>query len=141
MGRGNCSLAMPSHHVVVRLSPAREVKRDLAGEPTEDASLEDSSLRATPSSGIDVPAKSDTLSDMKKPVSVAEFTKQFGPITNELAPGESVQVTSYGEVHGRYVREGLRRRRRKFDLGKRLSQEPYSAKVGQQLVDAILSEV
>jgi len=33
---------------------------------------------------------------MKKRASVAEFTKQFGPITNELAPGESLQVTSYG---------------------------------------------
>ena len=33
---------------------------------------------------------------MKKTASVAEFTKQFGPITHELAPGESVQVTSHG---------------------------------------------
>ena len=77
---------------------------------------------------------------MKKTVSVAEFTKQFGPITNDLVPGESVQVTSYGKEHGRYVREGLPRRRRKFDLGKRLAQEEYSAEAGQQLVDSILSE-
>ena len=78
---------------------------------------------------------------MKKTASVAEFTKQFGPITNDLAPGESVQVTSYGKVHGRYVREGMARRRRKFDLGKRLAQEEYSAEAGQQLVDTILAEV
>ena len=77
---------------------------------------------------------------MKKTASVAEFTKQFGPITNDLAPGESVQVTSYGKVHGRYVREGMPRRRRKFDLGKRLAQEEYSAKAGQQLIETILSE-
>jgi len=78
---------------------------------------------------------------MKKTASVAEFTKQFGPITNDLAPGESVQVTSYGKVHSRYVREGMPRRRPKFDLGKRLAQEEYGAEAGQQLVDAILSEV
>ena len=78
---------------------------------------------------------------MKKTASVAEFAKQFGPITNDLAPGESVQVTSYGKVHSRYVREGMPRRRPKFDLGKRLAQEEYGAEAGQQLVDAILSEV
>ena len=77
---------------------------------------------------------------MKKTASVAEFTKQFGPITNELAPGESVQVTSYGKVHGRYVREGTPRRRKKYNLGERLMQEQYSSEVGQRLIDAILSE-
>jgi len=77
---------------------------------------------------------------MKKTASVAEFTKQFGPITNALAPGESVQVTSYGKVHGRYIREGTPERRKKWDLGRRLVQEEYSAAAGQELVDAILSE-
>ena len=77
---------------------------------------------------------------MKKTASVAEFTKQFGPITNELAPGESVQVTSYGKVHGRYVREGMPRRRKKVNLGQRLMREDYSAEAGQRLIEAILSE-
>jgi hypothetical protein len=77
---------------------------------------------------------------MKKTASVAEFTKQFGPITNALAPGESVQVTSYGKVHGRYIREGTLQRREKYDLGQRLAQEEYSVAEGQELVDAILSE-
>jgi hypothetical protein len=77
---------------------------------------------------------------MKKTVSVAEFTKQFGPITNELVPGESVQVTSYGKAHGRYVREGTPQRRSKFDLGKRLAQEKYGPADGQRLIDTILSE-
>jgi len=77
---------------------------------------------------------------MKKTASVAEFTKQFGPITNALAPGESVQVTSYGKVHGRYIREGTPQRRKKCDLGRRLAHEEYSAAEGQELVDAILSE-
>lgn len=77
---------------------------------------------------------------MKKTASVAEFTKQFGPITNALAPGESVQVTSYGKVHGRYIREGTLQRRKKCDLGRRLAQEKYSAAEGQELIDAILSE-
>lgn len=77
---------------------------------------------------------------MKKTVSVAEFTKQFGPITNELVPGDSVQVTSYGKVHGRYVREGSPQRRPKIDLGKRLAQEVYGAELGRQLVDTILSD-
>jgi prepilin-type processing-associated H-X9-DG protein len=35
---------------------------------------------------------------MQKTASVAEFTKQSGPITNALAPGESVLVTSYGKA-------------------------------------------
>lgn len=77
---------------------------------------------------------------MKKTVSVAEFTKQFGPITNDLVPGESVQVTSYGKVHGRYVREGRASRRPKVDLGKRLAQEEYSPKLGRDLIEAILSD-
>ena len=78
---------------------------------------------------------------MKKTASVAEFTKQFGPITSALAPGESVQVTSYGKVHGRYIREGASQRGgRSHDLGQRLAQEEYSVAEGQQLVDAILSE-
>jgi hypothetical protein len=77
---------------------------------------------------------------MKKTVSVAEFTKQFGPITNDLVPGDSVQVTSYGKVHGRYVREGTPQRRRKIDLGKRVAQEEYGAELGRHLVDAILSD-
>jgi hypothetical protein len=77
---------------------------------------------------------------MKKTASVAEFTKQFGPITNALAPGESVAVTSYGKIHGRYVRDGLPRRRRKLDLGKQLAQEEYSEAAGQSLVDMILAE-
>ncbi len=89
---------------------------------------------------LDVATESDNLSDMKKTASVAEFTKQFGPITNRLAPGESVQVTSYGKVHGRYVREGTPRRRRKLDLGKRLAREDYSRETGRQLIAAILSE-
>jgi hypothetical protein len=77
---------------------------------------------------------------MNKTASVAEFTKQFGPITNTLAPGESVQVTSYGKVHGRYIREGAPQRRRNYDMGQRLAQEEYSVAEGQELVDAILSE-
>lgn len=77
---------------------------------------------------------------MKKTVSVAEFTKQFGPITNNLAAGESVAVTSYGRVHGRYVREGAVQRRPKLDLGRRLSREEYPPAVGQQLIDRILAE-
>ncbi len=77
---------------------------------------------------------------MRKTASVAEFTKQFGPITNALAPGESVQVTSYGKVHGRYIREGTPQRRKKCHLGRRLAQEDYSPAEGQKLVDAILSE-
>ncbi len=72
---------------------------------------------------------------------MAEFTKQFGPITNDLAPGESVQVTSYGKVHGYYIREGMPRRRRKLDLGKRLAQEEYPVEAGRQLIQAILSDV
>ena len=77
---------------------------------------------------------------MKKTVSVAEFTKQFGPLTNNLVAGESVAVTSYGRVHGRYVREGAAQRRRKLDLGKRLAQEEYGPEVGQRLIDTILAE-
>jgi len=83
----------------------------------------------------------DNVSDMKKTASVAEFTKQFGPITNALAPGESVQVTSYGQVHGRYIREGIPQRRKKYNLGERLAKEQYSAAAGQDLVKAILSEL
>jgi hypothetical protein len=78
---------------------------------------------------------------MKKTASVAEFTKQFGLITNALAPGESVEVTSYGKVHGRYVREGALRRRHKLDLGARLEREEYPATDGQRLIDAILSDL
>jgi len=77
---------------------------------------------------------------MKKNVSVAEFTKQFGPITNNLVPGESVQVTSYGKVHGRYVRAGSVERRPKFELGRRLKREPYATQDGQRLVESILAE-
>jgi hypothetical protein len=77
---------------------------------------------------------------MKKTASVAEFTKQFGPITNALAPGESVQVTSYGKVHGRYIREGAPQRRQNYDIGRRLAQEEYSLAEGQELLDSILSE-
>jgi len=84
---------------------------------------------------------SDNLSDMKRTASVAQFTKQFGPITNSLAPGESVEVTSYGSVHGRYVREGMPRRRQRFDIGKRLAQEDYPAAAGQRLIDVILAVV
>jgi len=43
---------------------------------------------------------------MKKTVPVAGFTKQFGPLTNDLPAGELVEVTSYGQLHGRYVRDG-----------------------------------
>lgn len=82
---------------------------------------------------------SNTLSDMKKTASVAEFTKQFGPITNALAPGESVEVTSYGKLHGRYVREGVASRRRRFDIGERLAQEEYSEADGQRLVNSVLA--
>lgn len=78
---------------------------------------------------------------MKKTVSVAEFTKQFGPITNDLPAGESVLVTSYGRVHGRYVREGAPERRPKLDLGKRVAQEEYDAEVGGELIDSLLAEV
>ena len=78
---------------------------------------------------------------MKKMVSVAEFTKQSGPITNDLVPGESVQVTSYGKVHGRYVREGTLPRRPKIDLGKRLAQEEYGPELGRQLVQTILADL
>jgi hypothetical protein len=77
---------------------------------------------------------------MKKRASVAEFTKQFGPITNGLAAGESVEVTSYGKVHGRYVREGPVQRRPRFDIGRRLTAEPYSPAAGQALIDAILAD-
>ena len=77
---------------------------------------------------------------MKKTASVAEFTKQFGPITNGLAPGESVEVTSYGKVHGRYVREGLPRRRARFDIGRRLAQEDYPTTDAQRLIDTVLAE-
>jgi len=78
---------------------------------------------------------------MKRTASVAEFTKQFGPITNALAPGESVAVTSYGKVHGRYVREGALHRRQKLDLGSRLAREGYPAEDGQRLIDLVLSEL
>jgi hypothetical protein len=77
---------------------------------------------------------------MKKRASVAEFTKQFGPITNALAAGESVEVTSYGKVHGRYVREGPARRRPCFDIGQRLAAETYSPAAGQALIDSILAD-
>ena len=77
---------------------------------------------------------------MKKRVSVAEFTKQFGPITNDLVPGESVQVTSCGKVHGHYIRDGTPQRRPKIDLGQRLAKEEYGTELGRQLVEAILSE-
>jgi len=77
---------------------------------------------------------------MKKRVSVAEFTKQFGPLTNRLTPGESVEVTSYGKPHGRYVREGAVARRWRFDIGARLAREEYSETDGQRLIDAILAE-
>jgi hypothetical protein len=77
---------------------------------------------------------------MKKTASVAEFTKQFGPLTNALAPGESVAVTSYGKLHGRYVREGVAQRRRRFDIGERLAREEYAAADGQRLIDSILAE-
>lgn len=77
---------------------------------------------------------------MKKTASVAEFTKQFGPITNGLAPGESVEVTSYGKVHGRYVREGLPQRRVRFDIGRRLAQEDYPTTDAQRLIDTVLAE-
>jgi hypothetical protein len=89
---------------------------------------------------VDVGAKSDNLSDMKKAVSVAEFTKRFGPITSSLAAGESVEVTSYGKLHGRYIREGARQRRPKIDLGKRVAQETYDATAGQQLINAIVQD-
>lgn len=79
------------------------------------------------------------MSDMKKRASVAEFTKQFGPLTNGLAPGESVEVTSYGKVHGRYVREGLPQRRARFDIGARLAQEEYSPADGQRFIEDILA--
>ena len=78
---------------------------------------------------------------MKQRASVAEFTKQFGPLTNNLVAGESVAVTSYGRVHGRYVREGAAQRRRKLNLGRRLAQEDYPPEVGQTLVETILAEV
>jgi hypothetical protein len=77
---------------------------------------------------------------MNKTVSVAEFTKQFGPLTNNLAAGESVAVTSYGQVHGRYVREGVAQPRKKVNLGERLAREEYAAEAGQELIDSILRE-
>ncbi len=96
--------------------------------------------RPDPRDTLDRKELSDNLSDMKKTASVAEFTKQFGPITNALAPGESVEVTSYGKVHGRYVREGLPQRRQRLDLGERLAQQEYSEVDGQRLIDSILAE-
>lgn len=75
---------------------------------------------------------------MKKTVSVAEFTKRFGPITNTLAAGQSVVVTSYGKLHGRYIREGVRQRRPKLDISKQLAREAYDATAGQQLISAII---
>lgn len=71
---------------------------------------------------------------------MAEFTKQFGPLTNNLAAGESVAVTSYGQVHGRYVREGSARRRPRLSLRLHLNRAEYPPKVGQQLIDRILAE-
>lgn len=77
---------------------------------------------------------------MQKTVPVAEFIRHFRRITNDLVPGESVQVTSCGKVHGRYIRQGTPRRGAKIDLGKRLAQEKYSPSVGQHLIDTILTE-
>lgn len=77
---------------------------------------------------------------MNKKVSVAEFSKQFWPLTNSLAAGESVVVTSHGQVHGRYVREGVAQARKKLNLGERLAQEEYAAEAGQELIDSILRE-
>jgi len=77
---------------------------------------------------------------MKKTVSVAEFTKQFGPITKDLVPGESVRVTSHGKVHGRYVREGVPQRQPKVNLGECLGREEYLAEDGEKLVSGILAE-
>lgn len=73
-------------------------------------------------------------------MSVAEFTKQFGPLTNNLAAGESVAVTSYGRVHGRYVRERSVRRRPRLDLRLHLERAEYPLAVGQRLIDWILAE-
>lgn len=95
---------------------------------------------ATPSR-LTPPKISDILSDMNKSASVATFTKTFSKLSEGLAPGESVQVTSHGKPVGRFIREGERQRRRKVDLGQRLLQEPYSEQDGQQLVDAILRSV
>jgi len=77
---------------------------------------------------------------MKRRVSVAEFTKQFGPLTNALTPGESLEVTSYGKPHGRYVREGVAPRRRRFDIGARLAREEYSEADGQRLIESVLDK-
>jgi hypothetical protein len=78
---------------------------------------------------------------MKASVSVAEFTKQFGPLTNHLGPGQSVQVTNHGRIHGRYVRAGPPQRRLKLDLGHRVAQEDYAPEDGQRLITAILGEL
>ena len=89
---------------------------------------------------LDIGKSSDNLSDVKETVSVAQFTKQFGPLTNHLVPGQSVQVTTHGKVHGRYVREGSPQRQPKIDLGRRLAQQDYDAEAGQRLITAILGE-
>ncbi len=78
---------------------------------------------------------------MKKTAFVADFTRRFGLITKALAPGESVEVTRFGKVHGRYVREGFPQRRRRLDLGKFLARQDYSEADGQRLIDVILAAV
>lgn len=76
---------------------------------------------------------------MKKTVSVAEFTRRFGPTTAVLRPGESVEVTRFGKLHGRYVRAGLPRRARQLDLGNCLARQGYSQEDGKRLISAILA--
>lgn len=83
---------------------------------------------------------SDFLARVKKSVSVAEFTKQFGPLTNALPPGESIEVTSRGKPHGRYIREGRRRAKWRFDLGQRVAALDYPESEGQKLIEAILAD-
>lgn len=87
---------------------------------------------------IDCFKLSDILSDMKKILSVAEFTKTFGRLSAAMAPGEAVQVTAHGKPVGRFIREGGLQRRRNFDIGQRLQQETYSERDGQRLIDSII---
>lgn len=72
------------------------------------------------------------MSNMKK-VSAREFQHHFGKLTENLKPGQSIQVMKRGKVDGIY-QKARQARVKQPNFLETTDQHPYSEKIGARLV-------
>jgi antitoxin (DNA-binding transcriptional repressor) of toxin-antitoxin stability system len=76
---------------------------------------------------------------MKKKVTAREFQHHFAQVEKELRAGESVTVTRRGEPLGKFIKEPAQAKVRLPDFEKDASRPGFDAKVGDAVLERLLS--